>query len=206
MSTNSNHVTAVLKLPVPVPPLLKLTAAIAAAMTGNVFFPNAAALITALGNAQKTLTTAETATQTRAIGTVAARNAARTALLSQLHTVRAFVQAAADADPAHAEAMITSCGMAVRKATPRSKAPFVARQGATSGVVQLVAKAASGRASYEWQWSVDGGKTWTQLPSTLKARTTLTGVAAGTNGEFRFRALTKEGQGDWSQPAALLVK
>jgi hypothetical protein len=40
----------------------------------------------------------------------------------------------------------------------------------------------------------------------LQAKTTVSGVPAGTNAEFRFRALTKEGQADWSQPAALLVK
>jgi hypothetical protein len=206
MSIKTNRFLAVVNLPDPVPLLVKYTGAIVAAMTNNPLLPNATVMVTALGNAQKLLDTTETATKTRAIGTVAARNAARSALLSQVHAARAFVQALADADPAQAEAIISSAGMAVHKPSSHLKAPFVARQGPTSGTVHLVAKAAGRRASYGWEWSSDGGKTWTELPPTLQAKTTVSGVPAGTNGEFRFRALTKEGQGDWSQPVALLVK
>ena len=196
-----------MNLPIPIPALLKVTGAIVAAMTGNAFFPNAAALLTAVGNAQKALDTAETATKTRAIGTVAARNAARSDLLSQIHAARALVQSAADADPAHAEAMITSAGMAVRKPTTHTTAPFNATQGPTSGPFVPVANAARRRASYDWQWSPDGGKTWTELPLTLQAKTTVAGIRCG-----HERAVPLSfgdeggGQGDWSQPAALLVK
>jgi hypothetical protein len=53
---------------------------------------------------------------------------------------------------------------------------------------------------------MDGGKTWIQLPSTMKAKTTVSGIAPGTSPQFRFRILTKAGEGDWSQPISLLVK
>ena len=66
--------------------------------------------------------------------------------------------------------------------------------------------AASRRAAHDWEYSTDGGKTWVGAPSTLGARTTVTGLPAGTAVLFRFRALTKTGEGDWSQPTALLVK
>ena len=206
MAASQNRVIAVMKLPDTVPALLKTSASIIASLTGNTYFPTAGALITTLGNAQTALNTAETATKTRALGSVATRNTARIALLTALHSAKALVQQTADADPTLAQTIITSAGMAVRKTPTQSKAPFAAEQGATSGTVKLVAKAAARRASYEWQWSVDGGHTWTALPSTLQAKTALTGVAPGTNGEFRFRAVTKTGQSDWSQPVTLMVK
>ena len=88
----------------------------------------------------------------------------------------------------------------------RQKQAFVARYGATSGAVEVISKAASVRASYEWQYSVDGGKTWVSTPNTLQAKTTITGLPVATIVEFRVRATTKSGQGDWSQPTSLLVK
>jgi hypothetical protein len=94
----------------------------------------------------------------------------------------------------------------VRKATTFHKAPFTAKQGTTSGTVKLAARAAGPRASYEWEWSIDGGKTWMQLPPTLQSKTTLTGVAPGTNAEFRFRSVTKAGVSSSRQTATLLVK
>ena len=51
--------------------------------------------------------------------------------------------------------------------------------------VLAAARAAAVRASYEWEWS---------------------GLPVATTAQFRFRAVTKAGAGDWSQPTALLVK
>jgi hypothetical protein len=63
-----------------------------------------------------------------------------------------------------AEAIIGAAGLALRKPTTHRKAPFTAKQGATTGIVNLAAKAAATRASYDWEWSVGGGKRWTSLP------------------------------------------
>ena len=54
--------------------------------------------------------------------------------------------------------------------------------------------------------SADGGKTWVSAPSSLQAKTTVTGLPVGTSVLFRYRTLTKTGEGDWSQGLALLVK
>ena len=61
MSTIQNRVTAVLKLPLPVPALLKIASAMIAGLTNNAFFPAAAAILAALSKAFNTLDTAETA-------------------------------------------------------------------------------------------------------------------------------------------------
>jgi hypothetical protein len=62
------------------------------------------------------------------------------------------------------------------------------------------------RASYEWQYSVDAGKTWVSAPVALKSKATILGLPVGTVVQFRSRAVTKAGEGDWSQVVSLLVK
>src|ERR1700733_7787387 len=98
MSNTPNRLFAILKLPAVVVALLKVTAALLAALTNNAFFPGAAAIVAALGKAFTEADAAETATKNRSKGTVAARNAAVRVLLSQLHAARAFIQQTADAD------------------------------------------------------------------------------------------------------------
>ena len=206
MSTALAIVLVVMQFPKPVPALIKWVGAFIAALTNNPLLPNSAAIVAALTTALAALDGAETATKARTKGSVAARNTARAALLVQLRAAKAFVQHTADASPEKAVEAITSAGLLTRKPTTRSKAAFAVKQGPTTGTVRLVARSAGVRASYEWQWSSDGGKTWVLLPSTLQARTTLSGVAAGTNGVFHFRAVTKTGEGDWSQPTSFIVK
>ena len=61
------------------------------------------------------------------------------------------------------------------------------------------------RASYDWEYSTDGGKTWVAMPSTLQSKTSMTGLASGTTVQFRSCPVTKAGQGDWSAPVSLTV-
>jgi hypothetical protein len=79
-------------------------------------------------------------------------------------------------------------------------------QGTVSGSAKLVAASAGRRASYEWQYSTDGGKTWVMAPSTLQAKTTVTGLTPGATVDFRYRPVTKTGEGNWSQTVQLIVK
>jgi hypothetical protein len=44
------------------------------------------------------------------------------------------------------------------------------------------------------------------LTSTLKARTTLSGLTPGAVVEFKYRAVTKSGATDWSQPVSLTLQ
>jgi hypothetical protein len=112
----------------------------------------------------------------------------------------------ADAAGETAPSVIASAGMGVKKPVLRNKAALAAKAGPTSGTVHLVAKSVTRRASYEWQWSADGGKTWNLAPSTLQAKTTILGLPVATSVEFRFRSVTKAGEGDWSQVVTFVVK
>jgi hypothetical protein len=48
--------------------------------------------------------------------------------------------------------------------------------------------------------------TWTQVPETLNARTTVEGLPWAKMCYFRFRALTGAGKGEYSQVVSLLVQ
>jgi hypothetical protein len=103
--------------------------------------------------------------------------------------------------------IIQGAGLAVRKAPAQRPRTFEAQQGAVSGSAKVTAVSAGPRSSYDWEYSVDGGKTWVAAPSTIQAKTTIGGLPAGTTVLFRYLAVTaKGGQGDWSQATALLVK
>jgi hypothetical protein len=205
-TTTIHRVLAVLNLPTHIADQIKLGEAVQAALINNPHFPLPDPIITSFTNALGNYNTAETASQTRAKGTIAARNAAKVVFTSAAHALKARVQQVADATPDQAETIITGTTLAVKKSTPRQKQSFAVTYGATSGTVHVVAKAAAERASYEWQYSVDAGKTWTSAPNTLQAKTTITALPVATMVEFRYRATTKTGQGDWSQPTSLLVK
>jgi hypothetical protein len=206
-TTAIHRVLAVLNLPPHIPDQLKFGEAVQAALSNNPHFPLPDPIITSFTNALGNYSTTETASQTRAKGTIAARNAAKVVFTSAIHTLKARVQQVADATPEQAEAIITSTTLAVKKQTPRQKQSFAVRPGATSGAVEVVAKAAAPRASYEWQYSLDGGKTWLFAPATTQGKTTIIGLPAGTTVQFRYLAVTpKGGQGDWSPAVSLLVK
>ncbi len=205
-TTKSTHrITIALGLPKQVPALIVYSQRVLEHMTGNPSFSNPNPPLTTLSTATAALQTAETAALGRAKGAVATRNEKRTALIGVLQQVRSYVQTTADADPANAMSIIEGAGMAVRKSPTHRARAFVAKQGPVSGVAQVVAEVAARRASYDWQYSTDGGKTWVALPSTLQAKTTVAGLTPGSTVQFKYRALTKSGEGDWSQPTSLMV-
>ncbi len=91
-------------------------------------------------------------------------------------------------------------GLDGEERTPRV---FAARPGAVSGTVNLVAASAGHRASYEWQYSTDSGKTWVALPPTLQAKTSVSGLTPGWSVQFKYRVVTKTGAADWSLPITM---
>jgi hypothetical protein len=197
---------ASLKLPTPVPALITYAQGIVKAMTANAAFANPTPTLAAVTSAISDLQTAETATLARTKGAAAVRNEKKTALVTLLQQLRGYVQAEADANVETGASTIQSAGLAVRKTPVRPPRVFAAKPGDVSGAVKLVAAAAAHRASYEWEYSIDGGKTWVIAPATLQAKTTLSGLTAGTTVQFKYRPVTKTGEGDWSQVVSLIVK
>ena len=197
---------AILSLPKPVPAIMTFAQRVVTAMTGNAAFPSPVPTLAEVTAGIAALQVAESAALSRIKGAVTARNDKKAALVALLQDLRGYVQKTADAAPENSAALIQSGGFTVKKTPVHKPRVFAAAQGAVSGTVKLVTASAGHRASYDWEYSIDGGKTWAALPSSLQAKTSVIGLAAGTTVLFRHRAVTKTGVADWSQPVALLVK
>lgn len=203
--TKTHRALAVLSLPRNVPALVTYATGIVRAVTGNAYFPTPTPPIATLQKAIDDLQAAETGAQTRAKGTAALRNEKRQSLVTLLEEFRTYVQSTADTNPENGPSIIQSSGLALRKATVRAPRGFHAKAGNVSGTVKVVAPSAARRASYEWQYSTDAGATWVGLPSTLQSRTSMTGLKPLSTVQFRYRAVTKAGEGDWSPAISFVV-
>jgi len=199
------HAGVTLHLPSKVAALIVYAQGIVTRMTGNPSFPEPSPALSAITTAIDQLQVAETAALARTKGAAAVRNDKRTALLTLLRQLRGYLQTVADTNPTTAASVIESAGVAVRKTATRQARAFAAKPGTVSGTAKVVANPAARRASYEWQYSADGGKTWVTAPSTLQAKTSITGLAPGATVQFKYRPVTKAGEGDWSQPVSMMV-
>jgi hypothetical protein len=208
MSTTTHrarHTIVALKLPLSISALITYAKGIVTRMTANPSFPKPTPTLVAITAAIDDLQAAETAALARTKGAVATRNDKRAALVLLLKQLRGYIQTTADASVENGAAITESAGAAVRKTTTRRARAFAAKPGAVAGTAKVVAIAAGRRASYEWQYSTDGGKTWITAPVTLQAKTTIAGLLPGATVLFKSRSVTKAGEGDWSQPASLLI-
>jgi hypothetical protein len=197
---------AILKLPKVVAQIITFAQNVLAAMTNNPKFPSPSPALSLLAAAITALGLAEATALTRAKGSATTRNDKKAALVALLQALRTYVQTVADADAENSANIIQSAGFAVKKTTLHKPRTFTVVQGAVSGTAKVVCPTAGHRASYDWEYSSDGGKTWVPLPSSLQARTSVVGLAQGSTVQVRYRAVTKAGVADWSQPASLFMK
>ena len=204
MKQQVRHISAVLKLPRRASSIGAFAQAIIAAMTGNSNFPTPTPALATLEADLSAFNAAEGAVLARTKGAAEERNAKLAILRADLLHLMDYIQGRADADPSNADSIIHSAGMNVRNVTLHAKTELSATHGSVTGSAKLVAKAVARRASYEWQYSIDQ-KTWSEAPSTLQAKTVIDGLNAGTAYFFRFRSVTKVGEGGWSQIVSLLV-
>ena len=205
MPTIVRRIIAVLKLLAAVAALSKQAKAIVAAMTNNAFFPTPNPPLPTVTNDIAALDAAEALALGKGKGTANARNAKKAVVIRDLQLLRNYVQMIADNDADHAEQIITSALMAIKKLTPRQKRETAVKQGIGSGIVELFAVRAAAKALYQWQMSTDM-KVWTNLPQTFLTKTTVTGLVAGTTYYFRYQVVTRAGVSDWSQIISILVK
>jgi hypothetical protein len=205
-TTKTDHRSIVaLKLPTRIQALITYAGGILKAVTGNPSFPTLVPMLATLTAAIAELQTAETAALARTKGAVITRDEKRTALVQLLQQLKGPIQAAADANLESGASIIASAGIEVKKTVVRSPRVFGAKPGAVTGTAKLVTASGGHRASYEWEYSTDGGKTWVTTPVTLQAKTTVLGLTAGTTVQFRNRPVTKAGEGNWTQPVTLVV-
>jgi hypothetical protein len=138
-------------------------------------------------------------------GAAAERNVWLAKVHGELMMMRSFVQALADNNPATGASIIESSGMYVKNSSGHGKEDFGATPGAAPGTLDLAARAARGRASYEWQLSLDGVN-WLSKGTTVAAKTTLRDLPRATRLFVRYRVTTKDGTGDWSRVISLILQ
>ena len=200
-----HHAVVALTIPKVIAQLIALAQAIVQAMTNNkATFPTPSPALATVTADTNSLVSAQTVVASRIKGAVAIRDEKRLTLVSDLHQLEAYVQQLMNLSPEEATSIAEAAGMSVRKPrTATQKSPLTIKQ-IVSGSVKLVAKAAQGGQSNEWQYSLDG-KTWTYAPPSTAAKTLVTGLQTGVLTHFRHRAVTKAGALDWTQPVSMLV-
>jgi hypothetical protein len=201
-----NRALVSLKLPTRVPDLIALAKTVITSMTGNASFPTPDPPLATVSTALSALEVAETATNARTRGAATTRNEKRKSLVTSLEQLKSYIQKVADGNTDTSASVIESAGVGVRKPVAKQKQAFAAEPAAVSGTVKLTAEVADRRASYEWEYSPDGGKTWQVLPTTLQSRTTMSGLTPAAVATFRYRPVTKAGEGNWTQPLSVVVK
>jgi hypothetical protein len=198
-------ILVVVALPRPVLALTVRMNAIIAAMTASKStFPSPPVVLTTASSHVSALATAEVATKTRAVGTIQARDDAKKLVIADAGQLHAYVQQVVNASPDQAATIAAAAAMTLRKNGAHPKSDLTVKQ-TLSQTVHVVAKSVQGARSHEWQFSTDGGKTWTSAPPTAQASTTIQNLPSGTLVQFRQRVITKVGAGDWTPPVTLAV-
>ena len=186
-STQKSYVS--LKMPRQVAALITYVQGIIVALTNNAHFVTPVPSLSLIVAAVAALQQAEVAVQARTKGSVVARNDRKAALVTLLHQLRGYIQTTADADPENGAAIIQSSGLPARQVSPHKARVFTVKPGPISGSAEVLAPQAARRASYDWQTSIDGGKTWIDAGPSLQAKRTITGLPVGSTVLFRYREI-----------------
>lgn len=198
---------AVLYLPRSAKELLTVGKAVHDAMANNPSFPSPNPPLNVFKAKLTALDEAETKAAARTWGAATARDALKKEVVNDMNHLRDYVQGVAEKIPLPetAAAVITSAFMRVKKVPQRVVPPLTAKNTGVPGQVALAAKTVAPVASYYWEYSFDQ-ESWTPVPETLKASTTIDGLPWAKLTYFRFRALTRTGKGDYSPVVSLLVQ
>ncbi len=154
------------------------------------------------------LDTAQALVETRAPNGVATRDAARKTVTDDMRAWQRYVQGLIDAetDPDQKLIIANSSGFDITVNGVRVKPDFKVIQMATPGTVKLVARSAGMRAAYSWQMSANNGSTWTDLPITNVANTSVAGLTLGARYVFRFRSVVKNVTSPWSFTVSVVMQ
>jgi len=193
-----------IKKSTPVAKLIEVGTTVVNAMTVNkATFGSPSPALSTVSAAITTLTSAQSAYKAKTTPR-GPRDDAWANLYELMQQLRGYVQSVASANPAQAQTIASDAAMSLRKPATHHKSDLSVKAVA-SGAVKVVAKATKGAKANDFEYSTDGGKTWTAVPTSTKASTVVTGLQPGTTVTYRHRAITKAGPGDWSQPVTAVV-
>ena len=185
--------------------LLAFSKTVNVALMNNARFPSPTPTLAVFSADIAAFDQAETAVESKAPGAVVQRNEKKAKVLQDLRLIRGYVQGVVETLTSDTLSAVESTGLRVKKHTLAHKQALACKDGATTGFVEIVAKAVGAVATYFWQYSLDG-KTWTSAPETMKATTSIGGLTSGQSYSFRLRTLPRAGAGDYSQVVTHIVK
>jgi hypothetical protein len=161
------------------------------------------------------VTTTQQAVRTRVLGARENRDAALGYLLTGMGVERTFIEALANANPSRGAAIITNGGLVLAGTGVHTKPLLALKNGKQSCTITCIANVGllvgagtnhpSQRWFLNWQITLDGGKTFSTLPSTTLCKTLVTGLTPLTTVGVRVSLTNAEGPGEWSQGVTILV-
>jgi hypothetical protein len=161
------------------------------------------------------VSTAQQAVRTRVVGAAEARNVQLSFLVSAMETERTFIQSLADASPAHASTLIRNAGLAIAATSVYTKGLLTLRAGRESGSIICDANVGllvgvgvahpSQNRFFNWEYTLDGGKTFVTMPSTTKGKTLLQNLVPLTLVGVRVNLNIGSGPGPWSPVVTIPV-
>ena len=155
---------------------------------------------------------AEKQARARTKGAAQLRDLERERLVRMLDSERGYVKTLCDASPEEASVIIQSAGLVCSGARVYSKPALKVAHGAAPCTVDLVAATGAllgGRSSknkvFHWQWTADGGRTFTDAPATPTGKTTIANLPPLTVLGFRSKVTTTATSGAWSPVVSIVV-
>jgi hypothetical protein len=148
----------------------------------------------------------------RVKGAGAVRDAKFRTLVTSLESERMMVQAACDASPEQAAALIAAASMKAVVFLGHPKGLLTLKSIQPSGSVLLDAHAGlldgtKRRKTFNWQGTLDGGRSFFAMPATPTAKTSIAGLTPLTVVGFQVAVTVhKQPQGPWSQTVSILVR
>jgi hypothetical protein len=146
-------------------------------------------------------------------GASAARDASFRILVTSLESERMMVQALCDANPEQAATLIAAASMISAAGAGGFPKPLLAlKNGRPPGTVLVNANAGlldstSRRKTFHWQFTIDAGKSFSPLPSTPIARTSIANLTLLTTVGVQVSVtVNQQPQGRWSQTVSILVR
>ncbi len=137
-------------------------------------------------------------------GKKAIRDEAWMVLYLYLVNIQSDLQKYADQNPASAESAITSCLFKVKKQAIKQKQVDAVKTTNVQGTVALFGKVEKGDQQHGWSMSTDNIN-FSLLPTTVQAKTTVSGLPSATVVYFKHRGITKDGPREWGTALSIIL-
>jgi hypothetical protein len=175
-------------------------------MTGNANFPNPVPSLASVTTLINNLEAAYTLNQTRAMGANANMRYEAGVLKLSLKALGIYVEFTGNQSPDHAQDIIQSSGMRLKKVSIKPPRVFSVKPGPVPGSVKLDTKAVK-RGSYNYQATTtpNDPNSWKELYQGTRVKFQATGLKSGNTYSFRTCTVDKNGKGAWSVTITTII-